>query len=335
MNGLQTLKALGHFPNVRLNDINNSMVIAPGGLLAQAKSRQCLCPDHIDEELADYDDPIRLSEALDCDQDIAEGIIKSHKRMANAATGSGSWPAGCDSDYPDIHTAKVFLDVDTFPQHYKRNVSEAELDQVLEAGVWRWSREELYDECASKSMIETSFFLSVETYRLVGIKLLPVQSRSDCNIHIRAKRLRGSTIGIAWFNDGSCDDVVDNHIDSSYQPGLKSCTYLLSHELGHNNNLEHEFWQESRHKSIMSYTEADNYYGFSTGEAPHTLPRDRSWDELIEYYGGEEIPLEGGTEPQPPDPPSDSSDLLVLGTLNVVHKGESIGRIQVVPVTEF
>ena len=332
MNQQQLLKATGHFTNVTLDDIKNAMIQLPAELLG--RSERCLCPDFGDEEIADAD-PDRVAASLGCDEDTAAGLITAHSRMVGAAQGSGSWPAGCDASHPSIHTVHVFLDMDTFRSHYTRPVTDEELGEIDRAGVWRWSREQIFQMWAGKSMVEVSYDLCVETYRLAGIKLLSANSRSDCNIHIRNKPLRGSTIGIAWFNNGTCDDVVDNHIDTGYQPDLQSCAILLAHELGHNMNLEHEFWQEARHKSIMSYTEPDNFYGFSTGEKPHVLPRDRSWDELIDYFGGAAVPLDedtGGDEP-PTTPPT--GELAILGTLNVEYQGETIGRVQVVPIDEF
>ncbi len=296
MNEIQLAKAMGNLTNVALSDLGGLMV----NPLVPNKPRKCLHPDHPDDEIAGSD-PGNLAHCLDCDEDFAGHLITSHSRMLLRSTGSGSWPPGCDPDHPGRHVATFHVDRDRFTSHFTSQVDTEDLESLVEAKVWG-TKEKVLDLWSSKSMLDVAIDLFVETYRRVGILHKEVADESDANILISMKRIPGNVIGFAYFNNATCSDQVEHWLDRDYTASLRGFTQLLSHEAGHNNNLEHEFRREGYHKGIMSYTDPDRYYGFSTGQDPHVLPRDPSLDDLADYYGTEPFPLDEPDDPVSPGP---------------------------------
>jgi len=300
MNQNKLMKAMGHLPNVAMADLDTAMVAASPSVTAAVKDRKCFHPDHGDPEIAAYVDPGALAHCLECGDDMAEGLIQSHKRILARSAGSGSWPRGCDPEFPDHHVATFYVNRNSFTDYFEGPVSAFDLDSLVSAGVWG-TKEKVYDLWSGKSIMTVATDLYIETYLRVGILHKLVDDVNDANINIKMKFIPGNVIGYAYFNNGSCGDQVDHFLDSSYEANLRDFTQLLSHEGGHNNNLEHEFQRENVHKSVMSYTTPDHYCGFSTGEAPYQPPRDKSMDELIEYYDFVDNPFPRDT----PDPPTD------------------------------
>jgi len=302
----QLLKAFGHLPRVHLDDVNDVGIAADQ--LGFVTERKCGHPDFADDEIADADDPQRLSFQLALPVDACESLIEQHKRMrrvealnyfapnergaAKSTTGTGSFPPNCYPDeYPDRHAVTYFLDRDTFPEHYTRNVLSSELDQLVEAAVWGFTREQVFDLFDSKPMLDVAMTMVNEQYRRVGCAHIEKHDgpNGSHNIHIKSVAIAGPTIGVAWFNNGTCSDHVNNHIDSTYRPGLMGTCKLIGHECGHNHDLGHTFSGQSRHRGVMSYSPPRLFYGFSTGEGLHVLPRDPSLDQLQRQYGTEEV----------------------------------------------
>jgi len=308
------LKAMGHLPTVEAKDLATAMVTPSPESEAAVKDRGCFTPDFPDEEIAKSTDPGKLADCLQCaDEDgfdeadgeeLARHLITSHQRMLARSSGSGSFPAGCDPDWPDRHVATVYFDKNTFPNgFFHENVTSGDLDGLVEAKVWG-TREKVMDLYSGRTILDVAWDLFVLTYIRVGILHKQVSDAASANIVIRGKRIPGNVVGYAYFNNGSCDDQVDHFLDTGYRPGLLTFTQLLSHEGGHNNNLDHEFRREHIHHGIMSYNDPDLYWGFSTGEGLYQLPRDPSHDDLARYYGTEPFPVnepvEPGPDPQPP-----------------------------------
>lgn len=301
----QLLKAFGHLPNVPVDDIPDAAALVDSTKATLVlEHRFCIHPDIYDEEIAKETDPERLVSLLGFPVEQCQWLIDAHKRMGvvrPTATGSGSWPASCYEQYPDNHSCTYFLDRNTFPDHYKRAVSDTELEQLVSSRVWRWSREQIFDMWSGKPMIDVAMDLVNEAYRLVGCAHIEKHDgpEGQHNIHIKSVRIPGSTIGVAWFNDGTCGDHVNHHIDSGYRPSLHPCATLLCHEAGHNHDLPHTFSNQNSHHGIMSYSPKYPFVGYSTGEAPYDRPRDPSWSQLIRQYGGEAVPID---DPDPPPP---------------------------------
>lgn len=268
-------------------------------------NRMCDHPDALDEELADAD-AAQLVDVLDMPFDRCAQFVVAHKRLrryADSAYNNARWPKGCHPEHPDIHAVKLYIDWDSFPAHNMRPCTDAELEQIVEAGVWGMTLEEVKDRFASWPMAKVAHWLSDEAYRRIGCLHVHLDSGQSDQIHVVSKPIPGSTIGYAYFPDGTCSDHVFQNIDT-IRFGLMSLARLFAHEVGHNHGEQHQFNQQSYHHSIMSYSAPPSglFYGFSTGEPPHSLPRDRSIDSLIEKYGGE--PVEDPDEPAPPPPPT-------------------------------
>ncbi len=306
-------KRCGYLPGVSLSDLDSeaAMIEAP-----ELADRVCGHPDHGDPEIADAD-PADIARYLDCSEAEADFLKAAHQRMvaAQEATGRGSFPAGCYPDlYPNNHAAKVFLDFDSFPQHYTRAVKASELEHIHDAGVWG-TREEIFDLYDGKPMLTVAMELTNETYRLVGCAHVMTTDgpNGKHNIHIKAERIPGSTIGYAYFNNQTCRDHVNQRIDSGWQPSLYRCALLLAHECGHNHNLEHTFANQSHHHGIMSYNWSNNFWGYSTGREPHTLPLDPALRVLKRHYGGEPVPpIDDPDTPDPPDPPNPDPQIVTV-----------------------
>ena len=315
MNDYHMMKAMGYLPTVECKDVDTAMLTPSPDAQAAVKNRGCFTPDFPDEEIAKATDAGKLARELHiAEQDgfteqdgvelathLIQAHYKAHKRQERTS-GSGSFPAGCDSDWPDRHVVTVRWETDTFPNDFfHENVTDSDLRGLINAKVWG-SEEKVMDLYSGRSVLDVAWDLYVLTYIRVGV--LHKRVESGGNIVIRGKRIPGSTIGYAYFNNGECSDQVDHFLDTGYRPGLRGFIQLVSHEGGHNNNLDHEFRRENYHQGIMSYTDPDLYWGFSTGKGDYGIPLDPSREDLARYYGTEPFPFDptGGNDPDPVDP---------------------------------
>ncbi|HUS38018.1 MAG TPA: hypothetical protein VMX74_01125, partial [Pirellulales bacterium] len=232
--------------------------------------------------------------------DFAEYLIAAHQHMVGAY--STGFAKGCNVEFPNSYSVSYFLDRATFPEHYTRPVRDEELDEALSACVWRWTREELFDLWSGKPMIDVAYLgFITESYRVLGCAQVERKSASEANVRIYSINMPGSVIGRAWYTSGRCSERGLKHqIDSSYRPGLIGTCKLGCHEFGHNHGEEHQFSGQATHHSVMSYYPPRLFYGFSTGQAPHVLPRDRSIDSLIAKYGGKPNPPYSTPPVKPP-----------------------------------
>lgn len=315
MNELHYLKAIGHARSIRLEDINLP-TIDPQPLLGDDVRQRvadcpCLFPDYPDEDLGRAH-PGTIARLLEVGEQDAAAIHLAHKRMLEAQTGRGSFPAGCHQDlFRDRHAVKYHVRRGTFNSNYTRAVTDSEISQIWDQrqwqpwNDWRLTREELFDRWAGKPALDVCLWLMEETYRRVGCWHEPTDNEREANIVILSRPIGGSTIGIGWFNSGTCRDQVEFHIDSTWRASLHGIANLFAHECGHCNNLPHTFSGQQSHRGVMSYNTPPIYQGFSTGQAPHTLPRDPSLAQLIRQYGDEWVPFADSPDPpQPPEPPA-------------------------------
>lgn len=134
------------------------------------------------------------------------GLTRAVASMQRAATGSGSWPAGCHGSAAE-HQVKISYD--------PTNMSSQQRDWLPE--VKRRSAAAVAD---------------------VGVKLIEV-APGQGNISVYGKVLPGNIIGMAEFNSGACGDTVFCQLNPNYAPDLDMFLTLLLHENGHNWNLEH------------------------------------------------------------------------------------------------
>jgi len=215
-------------------------------------------------------------------------------RKAEEAGGSGSWPQGC-YDRPDIHEVHYTVD--------KRRMSRSESEWLI-----------------VRNMV-------LEAYAKVGVLLVEVELGSSSNIDTEWRVLRGSTIGLAEFNNGSCRDNVFCYVDPGFWPNNDDMADLWCHELGHNMNLPHT------RGGIMNPTLIGG------GRFNGWTERDPSTPRLRRFFGGEPIPRnlwwwdEKPEPPSPPGPPAPPpSGIWIDGSLSVKNKdGKSLGEFIVVP----
>ncbi len=312
----QLLKAFGYYPDISLNALDSvplRAISAQHSSLNLVQNRFCDHPDHPDREIANSTPEI-LSQRIAFPVDFCERLIQAHKRMLEA-TGRGSWPPACINEFPDNHAIYYYVDEDSFPSHMKRPVTPQEIQQIVDANTWNVTLQEARQKWADQPMLSVALNLVDEAYRRVGCAHIRVQSHDEKHhVHIRSRPIPGSTIGIAWFNNGTCGDHVDHHIDSTWRPSLHALCNLLCHEFGHNHNLPHIFSGQDRHHSIMSYSPRYPFQGFRTGEeGNHNYGKDPSHDQLARQYGGEPVPIDP-INPDPPIPPiTPSGDLPSVG----------------------
>lgn len=317
---IQQLKAYGHLPQIGLKNLADNRAAS---FAAQVDSdvlagRCCGTPDLGDEEIAETD-PAIVGQALGMELEEATILGRTHRTLLEA-TGRGSWPAGCHKDlYPhdDRHCVTYHVRRSTFNNNWLRASGEDELRHVAGSGVWDniltgfvgndggiavkgRKAEAMLDLWLGKPILDVGLWLMHESMRRIGVHLIQMESETNHDILLLCRNIPGSTIGIGWFNNGTCRDVVESHYDASWRPSVARASLLLNHEVGHNLNLQHEFNGQSRHQSVMSYNWPNNTYGFLTGDEG-ILPRDASWPTLIRFFGGEEIPRDD----QPPTDPTD------------------------------
>lgn len=300
----QQLKAYGYLPAVGLNNLADSSATHRAALIDSdvLAGRVCGCPDMPDEEIANANQG-DVAKALAMEMPDALALQVAHRRMLQA-TGRGSWPAGCHMElYPhaDRHAVTYHVRRRTCNRNYLRKTTRDEITHLIGAGVWPWSVEEALDKWAGKPLLDVALEVVREAYRRIGVWLIEMPEERGHDILLLCRPIPGSTIGIGWFPDGTCTDVVESHYDSSWQPSLYRLCLLLAHELGHNHLLQHTFSGQNRHRGVMSYNWPSNFYGFLEGDED-ILPRDPSWGPLTRFFGGEPIPLEPGQLPPGPTP---------------------------------
>ena len=335
-NTAQLLKAYGHMPGIGLEDVH-AVSIDEHDAHEILDGRECGHPDFADKLIADTD-AATLSEALDLTVEHCENLRVMHRRMLEAI-GSGSFPPRCyPATYPDNHAVTYYVNRDTFPSHFKRPVTDREMQGLVDAAVWdvdtvaearkKWDRGNLLD---------TALGLMDESFRRIGCGHIEVATgvNGKHNMHITSEPIRGSVIGFAFFNDGTCDDHVLHVIDSTYQPGLHSLARLLTHEAGHNHNCPHEFRDQDFRRSVMGYRSPRDglFRGFYPGGPNNVpLPKDASIDRLARYYGGKPVPEIGGGPDTPtstpgPSPGDGSFTIKVGGDITLLIDGRRVTTV--------
>ena len=139
------------------------------------------------------------------DDENVQVAVESYQRFA--AAGAGSWPAGCWED--DKHIVYIGVDSSTMPSHVKN-------------GTWEAMKKNNQEACAG-----------------VGLIVRYQEKGKPSDINLRWKYLAGSTIGLAQFPNGRCDDEVFHYMDPGYKSSLRLLSILHIHECGHNWGLQH------------------------------------------------------------------------------------------------
>ncbi len=146
----------------------------------------------------------------------------------------------------------------------------------------------------------------IATYAKIGVRLIPHTGTGQANIRIAFVPLLGSTIGLAEFNNRSCNDSVFCHLDTGFAPNEATEADLLCHEMGHNMNLNHT------RGGVMNASLS------SISEFKGWIPSDPSYNTLVRLFGGE--PVDNPNPPPPPTPGSITKSLSVTltpGTVDV------------------
>ena len=129
----------------------------------------------------------------------------------DAATGSGSWPAGCRPQHPQHHAITVNVKPSGMPAFL----------QPVFATVW--------NNVAA-------------AYAEIGLKLIRADGDRAANIQVSFEPLAGSTIGLAIVGQGQrCSTSIWAKFEPGYRPSnvVREWTSLVKHELGHNMGLSH------------------------------------------------------------------------------------------------
>jgi hypothetical protein len=305
----RTLKRYGRLPNVNLNALDKLELSGPAQAVAEsiAQDHFCGCPDFADEEIAEAD-PMEVARFLDMELPDARDLVSMHAAMLAAKTGTGSFPAGCHAEAQGRHAAKLHFNLDVWQARHKRAVTDQELQGLVDAKYW-----ELRDLShaqqiwGGKPVVTVAVELTMESFRRRGIRLIPVSAPNQANIRLTSRPIGGGTIGLGWYNSQRCSDNVEARIDSNWNSTLHGYARLICHEIGHCNNLPHEFTNQNAHRSVMSYAwPTGGFDGFRPGPPLTVLPRDASIARLIRYYGDEAVPpvpeWMGPTVPPPPEP---------------------------------
>ena len=335
-NEAQWMKLLGLAPNLAV-DKAKTAAFPPGriqqslGIMFQDQA-VCGTPSFPDQELAQASpDEIMLHLGVE-DREYAEYIPRVHKQML-AATGRGSFPPGCIEEYPNNHAVKYWVDYSSFPESYfGQAVTDRMMQNLINSKVWGVTTiTQARNEFDKGSLIKSFLYLGLDrTYQRVGCGHFETTTQNIAQIRIRGRRLPGSLIGYAEFNDGTCTPFVQMTLDTSWRPSAPYIDFgrLTGHEAGHNGNAQHTFAGQRNHRGVMGYTppDGDVYYGYLTGqEVGISLPRDPAWTHWVRVYGGDPFPIDPRPDPDPEPQPGDGKVVLEVGKEYVlVVEGQNV-----------
>jgi hypothetical protein len=310
----RTLKRFGRLPNVELDDLDKLELHGRAAAVAAeiAQTHWCGCPDFADEEIAGSD-PAKVAHFLGLLQEEAEDLVSMHEHMLLAqksTSGTGSFPRGCHPDYPNRHAIRFHWDIeDGWRAHHKRPVTDAELQGMVNAKVWGLPNlAHAKERWAGKPVIEVAVDFILETFRRRGCIMVPESNPQRANCRLTSRPIPGGTIGLGWYNLGTCASNTEARMDANWQSNLFGYYRLGGHEGGHVHRLPHEFNNQAYHQSLMSYSWPRQHPpdDFRNGPPETTLPRDASIPRLQRYYGSEWVPPNpwwmGPSTPPPPDP---------------------------------
>lgn len=166
-----------------------------------ATLKRCAMPDHAPppNALFHYENP-----------DV-QAAVESYQQWA-AATGTGSWPVGCDPERKDVHSTVVNIMTGGLSSH-QRTV----LKEVLV----------LVEKCEAEMGQSVRHVLDGD----------PKKAQTD----VRGENIPGSVIGYCYFPiPNTCNQVVTCRIDNTFNVDVISLANLFTHEYkGHGDGLEH------------------------------------------------------------------------------------------------
>lgn len=161
-------------------------------------------------DMPDYAPPPHAS--FHYDNPELQGAVESYQRFAEAKTGSGSWPVGCDPQRKDVHSVVVAIDTS--------NASSSQ--KAIMADVLRFVE-------------ETEAEIGQSVRHVINSSVSAPQH------DVKFQNIPGSVIGFAYFpQPNTCRQTVVARIDNSFNARLPVLAELLTHEYkGHSDGLEH------------------------------------------------------------------------------------------------
>lgn len=164
---------------------------------------RCPLPDHPPppEAAFDYGDP-----------DL-NAAVRSQQEFANYVGGSGSWPKGCDPQWPDVHSVVTLINTGGASASQKERLTE-----VLK----------LVEECEAEFGQHLRHVVTPNTY-------------ASPQHNVVFGPIPGSVIGYNYFpTPNTCRQTVQGKIDSTFGASAITLANLFVHEYkGHGDGLQH------------------------------------------------------------------------------------------------
>lgn len=193
----------------------------------------------------------------DLDGAIASQQIWGEEQERIGATGTGSWPVGCDPQFPNVHSVVVQMDTS--------GASAAQKEKLQEI---------------------LKFTIACEAEIGQHVRVVLDQAVTPRAHHkVTYGPIPGSTIGFAYFpTPNSCNQTVTAKIDSTFNVSAITAANLHTHEWkGHSDGLNHTRGG-IMNPSIITFD-------------PLSWLKDNSFPVKKRYFGGEPlvvIPVPGG-----------------------------------------
>jgi hypothetical protein len=214
---------------------------------------RCPLPDHAPPPHASFDYG---------DEDL-NGAVRSYQEFAEYVGGTGSWPKGCDPDYPNVHSVVTFFDDRNASASQKAVLTEAlKYTEACEAEIGQHLRH-----------------------------VRPPATFANPQHHVTFGPIPGSVIGFNYFpTPNQCRQTVQGKIDSTFGASAITLANLLTHEYkGHGDGLQHTRGG-IMNPSIITINPL-SWIG-----DPHEKTKKR-------YFGGVPVPTTDSPPPPPPPPP--------------------------------
>lgn len=233
-------------------------VFEPSGQLDPATAAvmefpRCAMPDFAPPPHARFSTGDKeLDEAI-----ASQQIWQEHGPKGAGATGSGSWPVGCDPQFPNVHSVVVQMDTSG-----ASTAQKAKLEEILK------------------------YVIACEAEIGQHVRVVLDQSVTPRAHHkVTYGPIPGSTIGFAYFpTPNTCNQTVSAKIDSTYNVSAITLANLHTHEWkGHSDGLNHTRGG-IMNPSIITYN-------------PLSWLKDNSFPIKKRYFGGEPlvvVPVPGG-----------------------------------------
>lgn len=214
---------------------------------------RCAMPDH----------PPPPGAAFDYGDDDLNAAVASQQEFAQQVAGSGSWPQGCDPEFPGVHSVVTQIDISRASSSQKAIMTD----------VLRYVEE-----------------TEAEVGQHVRHVISPATVSSPQHT-VHYESIPGSVIGYAYFpQPNTCRQTVKARIDNGFNASLPVMAELLTHEYkGHSDGLQHTRGG-IMNPSIGRPTKRASWIG------------DPSFSTKKRYFGGVPLTPTDPPEPKPNPP---------------------------------